>query len=331
MRASASKISTWRRCQKKAYFLYVLKIARVVQSIAPSKGSIIHACLYNYYTGKDWTLPIKALNIDLEKVFEEEREAWIKLPEELYRIVNGYIKTYLEEDKHREVIAAEQYFEMELGDHIYEGYIDKIDRDSTGLWSVDYKTASKVPDVTQLYMDIQTAMYAMGISRGAVKVPIKKGERVGILFDHISTKAPRTPALLKSGAISRAAIVTDVTTYMDAVKANGHDPKDYEDMIPQLQKHVFYRRAAIPIRKTSVAMIGSEIISSMNAMEFALDTYGEASDMYPRTFLSNRCEWDCPYYTLCVSDLLGMNTDDLLAREYEPKPEREDISDGEED
>lgn len=350
MRGSASKVSTWRRCQKKAFYAYVLEIERVVQSIAPRRGSIIHKCLEHHYRGEDWTKPISDLKLDLENVFDEEREQWTALPDELYRIVRGYLMTYRNEDLNYEVLATECHFEIPIGfssrgEDTYEGYIDKIVRDKTTgkVWVSDYKTVGDIPDVTELFMDTQTCMYAKAVALGAIpEITLDKGATVGILFDHVRTKAPRKPAVLKSGGISKAECVTDVQTYMDTVVANGLDPKDYADMVPKLQKHVFFRRAAVPIRKSTVETIVDEIVSTFldlrkTEMPSVLTHKGdyealikEDSMMFPRTYMNKRCSWDCEYYKLCVGELSGMNPLLIIASDYQPRTKKEEVLDGDE-
>lgn len=336
MRASTTKVNCRRRCQKQYFFQYVLGIERTIHSLAPSRGSIIHACLENHYSGKDWTLPITSLTIDLDNVFDEEREMWANLPDELYRIVRGYLQTYREDDTRFEVLATEVSFVMPLPNgHEYEGIIDKVMREigQNRLWATDYKAVGDIPEVTELFMDVQTCMYARGIASGVIKLPIHQGEKVGIMFDHIRTKAPRKPDILKNGTVSKSAIVTDVTTYMDTVKAQGLDPKDYSDMLPKLQKHVFFRRASIPARKSTIQMIEREIVATLDDTERTLslitgdpDDYesliAKDSYLFPRTYLSKRCSWDCQYYKLCVGELSGMNPLNIIAAEYQKRKGR---------
>lgn len=337
MLGSASKIGCWRRCQKKAFFQYVLDIERVIHSIAPSRGSLIHQCLELHYSGKDWTEPIKALSVDMEAVFDEEREQWMTLADETYRILRGYLQTYREEDKRFNVLATEQHFVLPLPNgHKYEGYIDKIeDEDNDNrLWVVDYKTTGDIPDVTELFMDVPTCMYAKALASGIIKVPIQKGAKVGIKFDHIRTKAPRKPTILKNGTVSKAECVTDVVTYMDTVRAQGLDPKDYTDMLPKLSKHVFFRRAAIPVRKSTLELITNEIVTTMDNMEHTLDAVIGGKDdyevllknssMFPRTYMNKRCSWDCEYYKLCVGELAGMSVLSIIATDYQKRKGRED-------
>lgn len=325
MIASASKIATWRRCQKKYFYNYVLDIERTVQSIAPSRGSIIHSCLEEHYNGRDWTKPINDLKIDLDNVFEEEAAEWLNLPGELYRIIKGYLAVHKEEDKKLDVLGTEEYFKIPVGHHEYEGYIDKIEAriDAPVIQVVDYKTAKDIPDVTQLYMDVPTAMYANAVSMGAVKVPVTKGSKVVVVFDHIRTKAPRVPDVLKNGQISRAACDTDVATYVEAIKAQGLDPHDYADVLAKLERKVFFRRAAIPLRKSTVAMMTIEIITSLDDMEertgiAMTDPWGNAY-RFPRTFIRNMCSWDCPYHKLCTAGLAGIDQQAIIDMEYQKR------------
>ena len=329
MIASANKIGIWRRCQKKYFYCYVLDIERIVQSIAPSKGSIVHACLEAHYKSKDWTQPINDLQVDLDNVFEEEAADWLNLPAELYKIVRGYLAVHSREDKNLETLGTEIYFKIPIGAHEYEGYIDKVEqiKGQPIIQVVDYKTAKEIPDVTQLYMDVPTAMYAKAVSMGAVPIPVTKGSKVVVVFDHIRTKPPRTPDILKNGTISRAACDTDVTTYMETVKANGLNVADYQDMIPKLEKKMFYRRAAIPLRKSTVEMMVDEIIFTLDDMQFRVEGIDLSdpwryTDCFPRTYMRDRCPWDCQYHRLCTTGLCGGNQQELIDLEYQKRKGR---------
>ncbi len=318
---SSSKITRWRRCRRKAWYNDVLKIGRIAQLLAPHKGKLIHAAIQNHYENKDWTKPIQDVKIDLEKVFDEEREEWVKLKDEAYRIVRGYLLAYREIDKDIKTLFTEKQFEIPLGKHLYTGTIDWGYEDAVGLWIADHKTTKTIPPVEQLYMDLQTVMYYH-------VAKVLKLNPVGVVFNHIRTKAPRRPQILKNGQVSRAACDTDIATYFETVRQAGFDVKEYEDMIPKLKGNVFYRRSRLPVSDTTVQKMVVEIEATLNEMDFyfskAKELGSKAEQLFPRTMIRDRCGWDCDYYQICIADLAGQNTQGIIDEYYEEREERYD-------
>lgn len=326
-RGSASKVARWRRCKHACFYSDVLNLRPIVQSIAPQKGVILHECLRQHYMNKDWTEPIKNLVVDLEKVFDEEREEWANLPSDLYRIMRGYVNAYMTIDKESVVLETEYKVEYELNkDHTYLGYIDMIimDKDKR-VWIVDHKTVKVLPEERDLYMDLQLLMYYDAVTKDnklMKKIKGLGGTLSGVMFNHIRTKAPREPAVLKSGGLSKAAIDTDVVTYFNTVKKYGLNPKDYEDMVDKLQKNVYYKRMKLPVNLKTLDVIRSEVVATLDDYDMFLSSYEKGiikKTNFVRNTLKQRCSWDCAYQKLCYAELAGRDITSIITEEYEEK------------
>lgn len=337
---SVSKVRRITRCKRKVYYSDILEIQRKRQSIAPNKGRLIHDCLQNKYEGKDPYDPIRNFEVDMDKVFDEEREEWTKLKDVVYRIVRGYNRAYKSADSNIKTIATEFKFEFKLGKHTFMGYIDWIYEDDAGIWVSDHKTTTRLPDPGDLYLDYQLFMYYAATKLDPNLKELLGGKDVqGIVFNHIKSKAPKQPRILKSGKISKAKINSDIATYFGVVKSHGFDVEEYKDMIPKLKGNVFYRRTKIPIDEGILSNLLIETDNNLTRLDNMKKQFDE-SNLYdestivahcPRTLLKNRCEWDCEYYDLCVSSMAGRNVNDLLDLEYEPRQSRSDDKDTEED
>lgn len=331
MKGSASKVGRIRRCKHAYYYSDMLELQRVVRSIAPQRGTLIHACLQEHYNGGDWTKPIKDLKIDLEHVFDEEREEWANLPHELYRIVRGYLLAYKVVDSDLKTLGTEVHFEIPIGDHIYEGYIDWIYEDSKGLvWVADHKTVKTLPSENELYMDMQTLLYYEAVRTDPNLKKLVGGRKLGgVVFNHIRTKAPKEPGLLKSGAISKANCDTDVATYFEAVKAQGLDPNDYRDMLEKLKGNVFFRRTKIPVSEKTLDILKGEIKATLDEGQRYKNFYEKYDEsiskpVFTRTMLKQRCSWDCEFAPLCWAELAGMDVNGLIDEKYEHRKSREE-------
>lgn len=334
---SASKVARWRRCKHACWYSDVMSLAPIAKSIAPIRGNIIHACLENFYAGKDWTIPIQELKVDLDNVFDEEREEWGNLPQELYRILRAYIIHYRPIDAKWKVLATEYNFAYTLNSaHTYTGYIDMVVMDENkDVWIVDHKTVKAIPDERDLYMDLQLMMYYDAVKQDAElmkKIDAEGGRVAGFIFNHIKTKAPREPQVLKNGGLSKAAIDTDVRTYFETIKKHGLNPADYEDMIPKLEKNVYFKRTRLPVNQRTIGIIKAEIIATLDEYDDYVNEFVKETDKpkFTRNMLKQRCNWDCSYQRLCYGELAGMNINDIIASDYETKTGRDAVEEGDE-
>ncbi|NCB03616.1 MAG: hypothetical protein EOM67_15910, partial [Spirochaetia bacterium] len=190
-----------------------------------------------------------------------------------------------------------------------------------GVWVCDHKTVKTLPSEQELYMDMQTLMYYEACRLDEKLVKLLKGKKLaGVVFNHIRTKAPKEPQVLKSGGISKAACDTDVATYFETVKKNGLDINDYKDMLDKLKGNIFFRRTKIPVSETTIGILKKEIIATLDEIDVLL----ENTEVYPRTLLKGRCAWDCEFAPVCFGELAGMNVKGLIEEQYEPKESREE-------
>lgn len=331
---SASKVHRVRRCEHAFYFSDLLGLERKKKSIAPSRGILIHDCLQAHYSGQDWTKPISDLTIEWENLFDEERAEWGDLPKEAYRIMRGYLMAFKTADSTLKTLATEVEFEFELEGHTYVGFIDWIYEDERGdVWVVDHKTTKTLPSETDLYMDMQTLLYYEACRKDTNLIKLLEGKRLaGVVFNHIRTKAPREPQLLKNGSVSKAAIDTDVATYFNTVKQHGLDPNDYKDMLEKLEGKVFFRRTKIPVSENTLATLKKEVVASLNRVDELTEAFEkDPNTTYPRTLLKGRCSWDCEFSSLCFAELAGMNISGIIEEDFIPRTSRKQDSEVESD
>jgi len=327
VKGSASKIERVRRCKHAFYFSDILDLTRKIKAIAPSRGKIIHSCLQEHYNGRDWTKPIVEMKIDYDKLFDEEREEWGELPKETYRIMRGYLIAYKTIDSRLNTLATEIEFAINIEKHIYMGFIDWIYEDDRGVWICDHKTVKNLPSEQELYMDMQTLMYYEACRIDPkLKAIIGNKKLAGVVFNHIRTRAPKEPQILKSGGVSKAVCDTDIATYFEVVKKNGLDINDYKDMIDKLKNNIFFRRTKIPVSENTLTIIKREIIASLNEIDSLIKEAQTTNPIFPRTLLKGRCTWDCEFATLCFAELAGMNIEGIIEEQYEQRDKRESMS-----
>lgn len=317
-KGSFTKLNTFKRCKRQFYYSYIQKLTPKFEKVAPSRGRLVHTCLQNLYRGQDPMKPILDLNVDMAKVFDEEREEWLTLQGDVTRLVRGYVNAYREIDKGIKPLLVEEKFEIPVGSHTYVGTIDLVFEDADGLWVCDHKVVKAVPSDAMRFSDVQTAMYyhivrALGY------------DAIGVVFNYVKKKAPMMPAINKDGSVSRAAIDTDVPTYMAAVKAAGKDPQEYTDMVDKLSGRTFFKRCRVPRPKALVDTLTTDVWVTLNDME----AYEELEDdrYFTRNIMSNRCEWDCDFQSLCVAEMMGQDTEVLLNERFTVREEVKEAPD----
>ena len=206
MRFSATRLKSYMTCPLQARFKYSLHLPEL-QSASASFGKIIHACLQLYN------------EVDDVEVAVEKFKEWWDSPELLgcapdywpkgtdysgfrtlgIEILYGYASN-LQFEK-RTVLATEHGFLVPFGKHELTGFVDLIEIRKSGngrrlLRLVDYKTASRQPWKSDLFLDVQFTVYAYAslqrefwVGNGPEYPGIPNGEA---LFEEFA-KVPRRP------------------------------------------------------------------------------------------------------------------------------------------
>jgi len=317
MKASVSKITAFQRCPKKAYYKYHLKLRRKTKNPRPLLGVIGHRCLEYHNTGKNWAEPITIALAAFNDLPAEIATEYAHIPTTLLKVLRGYFHLYREDS---ECVRAEMKFSVPTpGGNTIEGIMDRVCKDANGdIWLRDYKFVKQIPGDTVRFYDLQTLMYFYAAQQMGLNP-------VGVEFDYIRSTPPRQPDVLKNGTISRAAIDTDPETYMRAVISAGFDPKDYEDMLDKLKGNKFYQRFRVPKPDKTVASMVKDFDSSCAYLQVALN---RPASMARR--MCRDCSWDCEFIDLCTAELVGSDTTDMLANDFEPDIREEELTDGEE-
>lgn len=311
MRLSNSKLKTWRRCPRKYAFKYIEDIRPKSTALPLKRGTWIHECLQYHYDGEGWLKAHQRLTQDFYKLFEEEREEYGDLPNEVERIMRSYISHYKREDAKWVVVDSEldEIIPMPgYSDLSFNFIIDLIVEDDMGLWLVDHKTVKSFMDSDFMLLDAQLARYFWAAEYMGY-TPLQ-----GVIFNEIRTKAPAVPELLKKGGLSqRANMDTDLRTYYMEIKRHGLDPADYAKTLRRLASmgQRFFRRTKLPKDKSLTERLMEELVMGANEIHEA-----EKYQAFPRS-PDKGCVWDCEYKDLCVTELMGGDIQPLVKMNYE--------------
>ena len=315
MKASVSKILTFQRCPRKAYYKYHMGLRRKLKNPRPALGVIGHKCLEQYNKGKPWADPLDKAIQEYAAMPAEIAQEYTQIPVTLMQVLKGYFNLYREDSKCEK---AELYFEVETPKgNTLNGIIDRVCNDNGDIWVRDYKFVKSIPADTVRFYDMQTLMYYYAARQLGY-------DPVGVEFDYLRSVPPRQPDILKNGNVSKAAIDTDAATYMRTVQMAGKDPHDYEDMMDKLRKNKFYQRFRVPKPDIAVTNMLKDFDSSCAYLTIALK--------HPETMarrMCRDCSWDCEFIDLCTAELVGTDITEMVDNDFEPDV-REETPDGNE-
>lgn len=305
IRVSFSRIKTWRRCHKAHWYKYVMGIQRRQSPTGMFKGRIVHDMVEAYLTGKDWKTVLKHYVDQYNRLFPEERELFGDLPNDMRRIMEGYIRRWKNDGL--KYISVEEKFEFPLEKGItFVFQLDAIVEDSKKRqWLLERKTPKKFPDEQVRLSDIQTLMYTWALSKVR-----KKNKLVGVVWDYVRSKAPTIPETLKKGGLSIAQnIDTDHYTYLEAIKANKLDPKEYQEKLQALKsvEDRFYRRVYMPISESARNIVVNDMLST--AREIRANPNSDTRS------LDYTCG-QCMYFNLCQAELRDLDLEFILKKDY---------------
>jgi len=325
---SFSKAKHFMRCKKRYDYRYNQKLTKKTKSLPLRRGSWIHECLETYYRDGDWKIGYEDyLKETWKKMFDEEKVEYGDLPQEIERIIKGYIKKYNKQDSQYKVIAVEQEFEIQIPgtNVVLTGVIDLIIQDALGIWIIDHKSVKNIPTEEFRLTDTQLSIYYWVVQKLKPYLKIDKDTKIsGVMFNYIRTKVPTKPQVLKNGGLSkRKDIDCDYDTYYNAIIENGLNPEDYLDMLALVSNKKFYIRRQLP---KSSAMVKEVILDLIEIGENILDL--KVKQRYPRNFTRD-CSWDCEFKDLCISELHGHDIQFIIENEFEEykKKEKEDKND----
>lgn len=315
LKVSNSKISTWRKCHMAYHLKYNLKLRPKKKGVALARGSIIHSCIEAYDSGRSWRKPFVKFQKEFYKsTFQEEILEFGDIPRMVEELMENYQYGY--ENDGLIYLGNEVHFELPLMPGVViEGYLDAIVEDPQGsVWPKETKTYKKSPDYDFLLLNTQSGLYTWACLEMGYKPK-------GTLWDIIKAKEPSPLKILKSGKVSKADIDSTPYTLSKGLKAMGLNPEDYEDLLGKVSFEDFFRRHQVRVNPTVVKGIMEDFKSTSQEILKCGKTLKDRN-------LGKGCSW-CDYKPLCQAELMGLDTDFIIKKQYEVV-EKEGRTDGEE-
>lgn len=303
LKISNSKVNTWRRCHMAYRYKYVMKLRPKRKGMALRRGSIIHECIEAYDSGKSWKKLQKKFAKDFyEETFQEEILEIGDIPKMVMELMENYQALYEEDGLN--YLGSEVHFELPLMPGVViEGYLDALVEDRDGcIWPKETKTYKKNPDYDFLLMNTQSALYTWAVTELGYNPK-------GTLWDIIRAKEPTRPEFLKNGQLSRKAIDSTPYTVEKAIREAGLDPNNYQELLNRVSFDNYFRRYPIRVNPTIVKGIMGDFKST------AREILNQGPKLCDRN-LGKNCAW-CDYKPLCQAELMGLDTDYIIKKQFE--------------
>jgi hypothetical protein len=316
-----SMLKTFRRCPKQAEFKYVHRLKPRLLGSPLKRGVWIHALLEEYHAGRDWRIVHRKYCAQFAKLFDEEKDFYGDMPQEIETLMRAYIWHYKNDPWI--VHEVELTVEAELPDgSIYRGKVDALIENQFGLWLVDHKSHKTLPDHNFRLLDSQSALYIWAAQQMGIPV-------LGFIWNYIRWKAPSKPKLLKDGTrLSKSPCDTDYPTYVRAIKEykeanpNFVVTKEYIDKANHLQKlryqpgmpqeSTFFRRDVLEKSPEMIRRVVAENFHTARRM----NAYDFSDEAAVERVVERSCSFSCSYVDLCTADLMGANIRPLVKQNY---------------
>lgn len=323
---SNSAIKLFRRCPRATLYKHSDELAPRLYGKALTRGKWFHELMENYYRGEDdWKEVHQRWVGAYSKLFDEEKEKLGDLPTEVMGLMRSYLWHY-HNDQDWEILRTEGQHEVWwTPDILYKFRYDLLVRDEFGLWIVDHKTHKRLPDHDLRLLDTQSVLYVDAInSSEEVREELGIGDELiqGFIWNYVKTEGPTKVRINQNGSIAKNQAHTDYPTAYTSIKNQGKDPKQYKDFLRkcakdryvpgQVQTSPFFQRVVLERDPGMIDRVRREALrTAKRYRKYRFDT----RDAVERT-VDRSCGW-CDFRKLCITELMGGNTDFILKKEFE--------------
>lgn len=318
-----SMLKTFKRCPMQADYKYAQRLKPKRLNPNLKRGQWIHEVLEIFHKGGDWRAHHEKLAAQFNQMFDEERDYYGNMPEEVLAMAEAYIWHYKLDPW--ETIETEGTLEARFPDgSLYRGKFDWLIENESGIWLVDHKSHKTLPDLSFRLRDPQSMLYVWAAKKN--KIPVK-----GFIWNYLRWKVPTKPEVVykksNNPRFSKTQVDTDYPTYYRALKEaraeypNFRITEEYKDRLARLkamryspgapQDSPFFRRVVLERDDDMIRrVVRSNYFTAkrMNAYPFG--------EEYVERVVNRSCNFECSYTDLCNLELMGGDTRLLRRQNY---------------
>jgi hypothetical protein len=305
-----SMLKSMGRCPRQTMYKYYERLKPKRQNVHLKRGVWVHELLEQHYLGNDWHIRHTELTEKFDELFDEEKEMLGDLPGEIGHIMQAYFWHY-RDDVDWEVLETEFTLETELPDGtLYRARVDNLVETPYGLYIVDHKSHKSLPNSNFRLLDRQSALYIWAAKKMGIDVQ-------GFIWNYIKWYPPKGIKFNKDGSMSKRQGDMDYPTAYRSIREQGYDPKSPEwraflkPLYARRYKHgemqlsPFFRRDTLEKDDGMLLRVLRETTRTVRRMH----TYGFDRTDYVERVVDRSCDYFCSYQDLCISDLVGGNSD----------------------
>ncbi len=344
---SFSELNTFAKCRQMWQYSYAENLKPKTTSEPLEVGDCIHKAIMVYYQAGDWKQEIRnwldgRLAAGIENPpqplqNEQEDDDYFdvlsidvsEIANLAEQVVERYILRYGEEDRTWKILEVEKRFEIPIPntDYLLVGIFDLVVEDSQGnTWLVDHKCPkNSFRDYESLELDTQIGIYQWAAQQQQLGY-----NALGFIYNQIKRKLPKAPAINKTknkfgGKISIAEIDSDWETYEQTLVANGESyllDEYREEMIPKLEKKVWFQRNHIYRSQTEIDNFYRQLVKRMTDFDnvrhdlFLNNSEGMESDLIYMNPERYTCGY-CDFKGLCVESIKGQDISFMIEQDFE--------------
>lgn len=305
---SYSQQKTILRCPKRYEYYYIQKLRPKTADDKFLFGRAVHHFLETYYQAQvndehtqdeAFELAYQSFQEYIQNNFPDSDET-----HEQANLAEGVIKHYFQWSKENDnfkVLGTEIEFQVPFEKFVFTGRFDVLVEINGKYWIMEHKTASQL-STRHTLMDKQITTYIMAAREKGVPVE-------GVIYNTLKKAVPEKPKILKNGKLSTA-LNQNITysTYMEAINELGHDPSAYQEVLEKLRarENPFFSREYVTRTEEALLEAKKDIIRT-ELIKSSL----EELNLFPRNETRD-CSWDCPFFDLCLTELEGGDTREVL-------------------
>lgn len=288
-------------------------------------GTVVHAGLAGYYShNRDRDEGAAALTRNAEeslsKISHTFSEIWSNISSEFdeywdtaWKVYQNYVDYDSDEQLAGKIINVEKRLNVQLpGSEVtLSGQMDLVLERPDGMFIIDHKTASRPLESAALEVDEQVTGYIYLLWKKTGKIA------QGFLFNTLVKSYPMPPAVLKTGALSKAQDQpTTVALYLEEIKKRGLNDEDYAEYLSILKargwKRYFIREGG---HRNLAELKAFERRTITRAVEIEKSILQPEIYAYPAPSIY-RCGY-CPYIAVCKAMDDGGDADALLHSQFD--------------
>lgn len=317
-KASQSKVKLWRKCKQAWWYKYKLMLRRKTVARPLMFGRLVHDMIEAHSNGDDPHRVLVKAEKEQGKMFRSQAEEYGDILNDARIIMSEYFSFWPEDNLvpvRLKGKAAEHTFEVEVSEGIVAtGKIDNIAKSKNKLrWLTEHKSGARMLGIDHMWRNLQSVLYIR--INDMLGLPALDGT----CWDYIRSKPPSAPKLLKNGSMSKRGIDTLPLKVLETLKQLKLSPSKFGFMMKNAEanRKNYFQRVFTPVKEKVANKVYNDFVTTAREMA---DT---SHNLNPVRNIDRHCDW-CEFENICRAELLGLDHDFIIKKDYDKVPKQPD-------